>query len=128
MTEKLLLVTAPDDTLENGVRIAVVGLSSEQGSLVSQSLGELETPPCVVTYVWNENDPIEWLIDKLYKSEIVLFNAEIENQTLAGYLASKSNAYYFGTLRSLTIVNTSAIHDLNQCKTILERTFEKYGK
>jgi hypothetical protein len=128
MTEKLLLVTAPDDTLENGVRIAVVGLSSEQGFLVSQSLGELETPPCVVTYVWNENDSIEWLIDKLYKSEIVLFNAEIENQTLAGYLASKSNAYYFGTLRSLTIVNTSVIHDLNQCKNVLERTFEKYGK
>jgi hypothetical protein len=128
MTEKLLLVTAPDDTLENGVRIAVVGLSSEHGSLVSQALGELETPPCVVTYVWNETDPIEWLIDKLHKSEIVLFNAEIENQTLAGYLASKSNAYYFGTLRSLNVVNTSVIHDLNQCKNILERTFKKYGK
>lgn len=128
MTEKLLLVTAPDDTLENGVRIAVVGLSAEHGSLVSQALGELETPPCVVTYVWNESDSIEWLIDKLYKSKIVLFNAEIENQTLAGYLASKPNAYYFGTLRSLNIVNTSAIHDLNQCKNILERTFEKYGK
>jgi hypothetical protein len=58
----------------------------------------------------------------------VLFNAEIENQTLAGYLASKSNAYYFGTLRSLNVVNTSVIHDLNQCKNILERTFKKYGK
>lgn len=128
MTEKLLLVTAPDDTLENGVRIAVVGLSAEQGSLVSQSLGELQTPPCVVTYVWNENDSIEWLVDKLYKSEIVLFNAEIENQTLVGYLAAKSNACYFGTLRSLNLVNISAIYDLNQCKRILERTFEKHGK
>lgn len=128
MTDKLLLVTAPDDIMLEGVRVLLVGLSEEQSSIVSQALLQIETMPCVIAYCWSKEEDVDWLIDKVYKSQIIIFNAEHENQTVVGYLAGKSNSYYFGNLRSLNQVNKSAIYDLDQCKQILTLLFEKYGK
>ena len=128
MTDKLLLVTHPDDIMLEGIRILLVGLSEDQSSVVSRALLQIETMPCVIAYCWNETDEISWLLDKIYKSQMIIFNADHVNQTIVGYLAGKSNSYYFGNLKSLNQVNKSAIYDLDQCKEILTSLFEKYGK
>lgn len=127
MADKVLLVTAPDDSLENAIRISVVGLSPDQSAIVSQALTEMQTPDCLVAYIWQSSDPVEWIIDKIYKSHAIVFNADHENQTLMGYVAAKSNAHYFGVLRSLSAVNPSVIYDLAQCRTVLEKCFEKHS-
>jgi hypothetical protein len=128
MNDRVLLVTEPDDTLEQGVRIAVVGLLPDQSLTVSQALAELESTPCLISYIWNINESLEWIIDKLYKSDVIFFNAEIENQTLVGYLTAQHNAYYFGRLRCLGQVNKSEIYSVDQCLDILENAVRKHGK
>jgi len=128
MSDKVLLVTAPDDTLEQGVRISLLGLTSDQNLMVSRALLTLESECSVIVYVWQDNENTDWILEKLYKSQVIIFNAEIANQTLAGYLAAQNNAHYFGTLRNLSEVNKSIIYDQDQCLTILENTVRKYEK
>ena len=122
------MVTAPDDTLINGGRITVIDLTAEQTALVSTALTELDSIPCIVTYIWSAQDDVSWALDKIQKSQIIIFNADSINQTLVGYIASKMNSYYFGTLKSLNQVNNSVIYDVDQCKTILTNIFDRYGK
>jgi hypothetical protein len=122
------MVTAPDDTLINGGRITVIDLTAEQAALVSTALTELDSIPCIVTYIWSAQDDVSWALDKIQKSQIIIFNADSINQTLVGYVASKMNSYYFGTLKSLNQVNNSVIYDVDQCKTILTNIFDRYGK
>jgi hypothetical protein len=128
MTNKLIMVTAPDDTLVNGGRIAVIDLTVDQTALVSTALTELDSISCIVTYVWSEQDDVSWALDKIQKSQIIIFNADSINQTLIGYVAGKMNSYYFGTLKSLNQVNNSVIYDVDHCKTILTNIFDRYGK
>ena len=128
MTDKLIMVTAPDDTLVNGGRIAVIDLTVDQTALISTALTELDSISCIVTYVWSEQDDVSWALDKIQKSQIIIFNADSTNQTLVGYIAGKMNSYYFGTLKSLNQVNNSVIYDVDQCKTILTNIFDRYGK
>ena len=122
----MLLVSAPDDVALEGVRLLIVGLTPEQSNIVSTVLTTIETAPRVIVYVWNEHDSVDWLTDKIYKSQLILFNAEFENQTLVGYLAGKLNSYYFGSLKSINQINNSMIFDENQCRTILTNLFKKY--
>jgi hypothetical protein len=122
------MVTAPDDTLVNGGRIAVIDLTVDQTALISAALTELDSISCIVTYVWSEQDDVSWALDKIQKSQIIIFNADSINQTLVGYIAGKMNSYYFGTLKSLNQVNNSVIYDVDQCKTILTNIFDRYGK
>ena len=124
--DQMLLVSAPDDVALEGVRLLIVGLTSEQSNIVSTALTTIETTPRVIVYVWNEHDSVDWLTDKIYKSQLILFNAEFENQTLVGYLAGKLNSHYFGSLKSINQINNSMIFDENQCRTILTNLFKKY--
>lgn len=128
MSDKILIVTDPDDTLEQGIRISVVGLTPEQRLIISKALLDLDSTSCLISYIWDTNEDINWVIDKIYKSDVIFFNADTENQTLAGYLAAQTNAYYFGTLRSLKDVNKSAVYDVDQCLNILENAVRKNGK
>jgi hypothetical protein len=128
MTDKLIMVTAPDDTLVNGGRITVIDLTVDQTALISAALTELDSISCIVTYVWSEYDDVTWVLDKIQKSQIIIFNADSTNQTLIGYVAGKMNSYYFGTLKSLNQVNNSVIYDVDHCKSILTNVFDRYGK
>jgi hypothetical protein len=128
MQDNILLVSDPDDILLTGVRILSVDLNNDQAEILSNSLLSLNKIPQTIVYVWKDSDNISWLIDKSLKSNLIIFNAEMQNQTLAGYFAGKNNSFYFGFLKSLKDVNRSEILDLNQCSDILNLTFEKYGK
>jgi hypothetical protein len=127
MTDKVVLVTYPDDVLDEAVRILLVDLNEDQSNIVSQSLTELESIPLVVAYSWRIGDSIDWLIDKTHKSQLIIFNADSDDLTLVGYYAGKLNSFYFGDIGQMKIVNRSAIFDVVQTKEILKHTFRKYG-
>lgn len=121
MTEKVLIVSTPDDVSDDGFRILFVDLSNEQGSMISQALSSISINQTVIAYTWKFDDSADWLLDKKHKSDLIFFNAESQNDTITGYMAAQKNSYYFGTLRDLSGVNKSAVYDASQCKEILER-------
>lgn len=126
MTNNVTIITDPDDILIEGVRILLVDLTPDQSEFISTSLFQLEDFPTTVIYSWKLGDGIPWLFDKFYKSSIVFFNAESFNQTLVGFFAGKSHAFYFGTLQSLNQVNTREISNIDQSIAILTKLFENY--
>jgi hypothetical protein len=121
MTDRILIVTAPDDTLLDGIRILHVNLSQDQSQVVSTALLQSQLTYSVVNYVWRSGEPIDWLMDKRLKSDIILFNADTSNSDLiTGYIAAQSNSYYFGTLKDLYLVNNRAIYSISEIVTLLE--------
>jgi hypothetical protein len=128
MSDKITLVTFPDDTYSEGLRILLYDLNQDQYSLFSQCMLNYENFPSLIVYSSDHFIDITWTIDKLYKSDLIIFNAESENHKMVGYLSSKINSYYFGNLGDLSLVNSSVIFDVYQLEDILKRRFEKYGK
>ena len=128
MSDKIILVSTPDDVSYDGVRMLFVDLTQSQSDIMSQSLLSLNNIPRIIAYTWQSGDDVDWVIEKSRKSNLIVFNAESNDQTLVGYFAGKTNAYYFGTLRSLSKVNSSVIFDTNQCSELFMDTIEKYGQ
>jgi hypothetical protein len=128
MSEKITIVTSPDDIYTEGLRIFLYDLNEDQYSIFSQSVLGNDKVPSMIIYNADILTDIKWTLDKLLKSSLIFFNAESDNQQMIGYLCSKMNSYYFGKLRDLSIVNNSIIFDVVQLKEIIERRFEKYGK
>jgi len=128
MSEKITIVTSPDDIYTEGLRIFLYDLNEDQYSIFSQSVLGNDKVPSMIIYNADILTDIKWTLDKLLKSSLIFFNAESDNQQMIGYLCSKMNSYYFGKLRDLSIVNNSIIFDAVQLKEIIERRFEKYGK
>jgi hypothetical protein len=132
MSDKILVVTPPDDTLINGVRILHVELNEEQSMIVSSALMNSNTQHAVVNYVWKMGDSVEWLMDKVIKSDFILFNADTPNngatELIIGYIAAQPNSYYFGNLRDLNLVNKSVIYNSDQIINILENHTNKNAR
>lgn len=126
MSNKLSLVTAPDDIPQDSLRVLLVSLTGDQTKIISDVLTEFDNIPNTVLYVWNVTDSTEWLFDKKNKSDIIIFNASQDNQELVGYLAAQPNSYYFGVLRTLGIINNNIIHDMNQCFELIKETITAY--
>ena len=126
MTNKVVLVTPPDDVATDALRISIVGLTDKQSNIVSEALTSLEYIPEIVLYVWDESNTIAWLIDKKHKSNLIIFNAEMENAEVAGYLSAQPNAHYFGNMRSLGITNKRAVFDLAQCEQLIKEKVTEY--
>jgi len=125
MNNKVVLVTPPDDVLYDGVRIALVGLSTPQADMLTKALNLFDSIPMTVIYVWNSNE-VPWLIDKKHKCDLIIFNAEYQDPTLVGYLSAHTNSYYLGTLKTLGIINNRVIHDIDQLFQILEEAIKNY--
>jgi hypothetical protein len=126
MTSRVLVVTHPDNVLDNGFRLLLVDLTSEQLQTVSNVLTQLNTDSAVITYIWRPSTSTDWLLDKKLKSHWIIYNAESSDQTVVGYLTAQRNASYFGTLMSLKGVNKSAILSVDQCRSIIETAIGKY--
>jgi hypothetical protein len=127
MTDKVLLVTPPDDVLIDGIRILLVDLIPEQQQIISDALNQIESIPNVILYIWNSTNDSNWLLDKKSKSNAIIFNADSENDVIIGYMAAQSNSHYFGTLKILSMVNNSTIYNIDQVLTILENTIKQHG-
>ena len=126
MTDKVLLVTSPDDTVVDAVRLLLVDLSPEHTKLISDALGTFTAVPNIVVYMWKMGDPIDWLFDKKQKSQAIIFNADCYNELIIGYLAAQSKSYYFGTLKTLQKVNNNAIYNTDECISIINNLLMRY--
>ena len=125
MADKVLVVTSPDDVLIDAYRILIVGLTPEQSKVVSDALLNVRYDGNVVLYLWEGGSP-EWLLDKKHKSDLIIFNANNENETLVGYMAAQKNSHYFGTLKFLSGANTKTIYSSEDLETLLTLIFENY--
>jgi hypothetical protein len=131
MSDKILVVTPPDDTLLNGIRILHVELTEEHSQIVSTALLNSNIQHTVINYVWKMGDSVAWLMDKIVKSDFILFNADTPNsatELIIGYAAAQPNSYYFGTLRDLNLVNNSVIYNSDQIINLLENHTNKNAR
>jgi hypothetical protein len=124
MSDRILVVTAPDDTLLQGIRIMHVNLTEEQSSMVSSALLQTKLPHTIINYVWNMGSPVGWLLDKITKSDIIIFNADGPvdpgKDVIIGWTAAQPQSYYFGNLRDLHLANDRAIFTTNDILNLLE--------
>lgn len=132
MTDRILIVTPPDDTLLSGIRILHVQLTEEQSSIVSTALFNSNSPHTLINYVWKMGNPVEYLLDKIAKSDIVLFNADCPSngaiELLIGWTAAQPHSYYFGNLRDLHKANDRVIYSSDDILTLLEKISKNHGK
>ncbi len=127
MTDKVIIVTSPDDTTLDGIRLLLVNLSQEQGQEVSTALMNSNLEDTTVVYIWN-NESVQWLLDKKAKSDLIIFNAESNNDILVGYLSAQPKSYYFGTLKDLHLANNRAIYNAKDVLTLLEKISKNHDK
>jgi len=126
MSDKVLLVTAPDDSPIDAIRILLVDLIPEHTQLISDALNEFTAIPNIVAYIWKTGDSIDWLLDKKHKSHSIIFNADCEDQMITGYMAAQSNSHYFGMLKTLRSVNNNAIYNVNDCVSLINNLIIRY--
>lgn len=119
MTDRITIVTTPDDILIDGIRILLVDLTDDQSSCVSTALTQSNVMKDVIVYLSNNID-WDWIIDKKQKSDLIIFNAESENCILVGYLSAQPNSHYFGTLKDLYRANNRAIYTTEDIIFLLE--------
>lgn len=129
MTDKIVVVTPPDDTLLDGVRIILVHLNDEQNSIVSNALLNSKIPNVIVTYSWKMGDPVSWLLDKTAKSDLIIFNpGDAVNgsiELILGWVAAQPQSHYFGTLRDLHLANDRVIYSNTDVEILLEKIVKK---
>jgi hypothetical protein len=125
MTDKILVVTPPDDTPLDGIRVLHVQLTEEQRQIVSSAMLNANIPHNIINYVWNMGDSVSWLLDKHPKCDVILFNADVQSngaiELIIGYIAAQPQSYYFGTLRDLHLANDRAIYNTNDILSLLEK-------
>ena len=127
VTAKILVITPPDDTVLQGLRITHVNLTNEQTAIVSQAILKNNLSHNVINYVWHIGNPISWLLQMKSKSNLIIFNADsdTESDMITGYLAADPRSYYFGTLRDLHVANDRVILNSDEILNLLE-TIAKY--
>ena len=117
----ILVVTSPDDYFDTAIRILIVDCDEVQTKTLSDLFLSLNLSEDVVVYHWRWSDSEEWLIDKINKSDLIVYNAESDNQTIVGYLLGLKYAYSIGTRRSLQKINDRAVIDVNILKQLIEK-------
>jgi len=130
MTDKILVVTPPDDILLQGIRILHVHLDEEQSSIVSNALMQTNLPHNIINYVWKMGNRVDWLLDKTTKCDLILFNANGPSDPgldiILGWTAAQHQSYYFGTLKDLHMVNDRAIYTADDIIFLLEKIAKKH--
>lgn len=120
MTDKIVLITDPDDIEFDGFRVLLAGLTQPQSDIVSNALTNLSSSlPMIVVYMWTQRDSVEWLLDKKHKSNLIIFNADMTNEILVGYMAAQPSSYYFGVLKTLQVVNNRVLYNSDDCIDII---------
>jgi hypothetical protein len=119
MTEKVLVVTPPDDVMLDGFRLLLVDLNADQTKTVSDSLLNISSDITIITYLWTSKDSVDWLLDKKIKSNLIIFNADSQNDLIVGYIAAQKKSHYFGTLKSLGGANAKAIYASDDCESLI---------
>jgi len=126
MTDKIIVVTPPDDILLDGPRLLLVNLNQEQLQAVSTAVMTLDIDNhTVITFVWKLGDSVEWMLNTKLKSKIIIFNADMlgneSGELINGYLLAQGNSYYFGNLKDLHMANNRVLYNSDDVKILLER-------
>lgn len=128
MTDKILVVTPPDDTFLQGIRITHVNLTPEQSQIVSQGLMRCRTTHAIINYVWQYENPVSWLLNSTLKSDLIFFNADNnftkESDMITGYIAASPKSHYFGVLRDLHIANDRVLLNSDDVTNLVETLFQ----
>jgi|LauGreDrversion4_2_1035121.scaffolds.fasta_scaffold235462_3 hypothetical protein len=123
MTDKVILVTPPDDVQQDGLRLLLVNLTPDLSQVVSDALAQIDKTGTVISYIWKMGDSVTWLLDKKHKSDIILFNANVQpdgaTELIIGYIAAQPKSYYFGNLKNLAEANTNAIYNVEDLNLII---------
>lgn len=119
MSDQVVIVTAPDDFIQDSFRILLVDLDESQTQLVSAALLQLNHIGKLVVYKFSSGDSIAWLLDKKNKSNLIIFNADSKNEQLVGYMCAQRKSCYFGTLKSLHLANKSAIYSVDDVVNLI---------
>jgi len=119
MSDQVVIVTAPDDFIQDSFRILLVDLDESQTQLVSAALLQLNNIGKLVVYKFSSGDSIAWLLDKKNKSNLIIFNADSKNEQLVGYMCAQRKSCYFGTLKSLHLANKSAIYSVDDVVNLI---------
>ena len=126
MSDKVLLVTAPDDVSVDAIRILLVDLEPDQSQLISDAVNKFSSIPNIVFYVWKAGDSVDWLIDKKHKSHSIVFNAGCNDHLILGYITAQLNSHYFGILKTLHQVNNNAIYSVDDVVNIIDNLIIRY--
>jgi hypothetical protein len=120
MSERVIVVTPPDDILVDAKRILLFDPTVEQTQTISQCLSNIDLDTSVIFYIWRVGNDLDWLLDKSLKYDLMILNAETQEQSMLGYLFSKPNSYYVGNMRSLSRLKNNQINDTDHLNTILK--------
>ena len=126
MTEKIILITEPDDVQLDSCRILLVDLTEDQNQIISDALKRVEVQSLAI-YVTN-NSTIDWTLDKKNKSQLIIFNADSDNHLLIGYLAAHKISHYFGNLKILSKANNRVIYNVDDIVNLIEKTIGTYER
>lgn len=130
MTDRILVVTPPDDVLLQGIRILHVHLNEEQSSIISNALMQSNLPHNIINYVWKMGNRVDWLLDKTPKCDLILFNADGPTDpgldVIIGWTAAQHQSYYFGHLKDLHQANDRAIYNVDDILTLLEKVSKNH--
>ncbi len=125
MTDRILVVTPPDDILLQGIRIMHVCLTQEQSATISDALLQSSIPHTIINYVFKMGDSVQWLLDKIAKCDIIIFNAfgpsDPGQDVIIGWAAAQHNSYYFGNLKDLHLANDRVIYTSDDVTQLLEK-------
>lgn len=130
MSDRILVVTEPDDTLLQGIRIVHVNLTEMQSATVSSALLQSTLPHTIINYVWKMGDSTAWLMDKVSKGDLIIFNADTPSNSsielVTGWISAQPRSCYFGNLKDLHIVNDRAIYSIEDISILLEKIAGHY--
>lgn len=131
MSDRILIVTPPDDILLQGIRILHVNLDEEQSTVVSNALMQSSSPHNIINYVWKMGNRVDWLLDKTPKSDLIIFNAENSNRDsgldiILGWTSAQHESYYFGTLKDLHLANDRVIYNSDDILNLLENIAKRH--
>lgn len=126
MNERILIVTPPSDVVEDHTAVLTVGLNNEQTVFISDCLKSVENDDLTV-YLWQENDPRDWLFDKIKKSHLIVLNAEMNDQTLVGYIVANKKTVYLGNLLSIDFLQQKTLNSKQAFLQVLDQLKGIYG-
>ena len=109
MSNKIFIITAPDDVEYDALRILVVDLAPEQSHLLSEVLKTIKVDRDINLYVYSNLDDVTWLIDKSNKADYIFANPLSDDQQIVGYIASKRQSHFFGETKITKSLNKTPI-------------------
>lgn len=126
MTDKVIVATSPDDVSIDGFRLLLVDLDTVQSKTVSDALLNLSLDNNLIVYLWKSSEPVSWLLDKKTKSNLIIFNANSDNELIVGYMSAQKKSHYFGNLKLLAGANSSVLYALEDCTNLIKSSIDNY--